>query len=274
MKQNRIINLLFISMVGVLLVLAGIGSINKSKALNATQTAFTPTLDVALSVTQTMQAIYSATETARPTSTIIPPTVTPIPPTATPLVIPIEAYVKGFVGHKQYYSLGCETSVAVDLAAFYGVTITEYDFQTTLPPSDNPDLGFVGDVNGPWGQIPPYAYGVHAAPIVDTLLKFGLPAEGGKDYTFEQIKAQLAQSNPVIVWVIGHMEYSEPVEYVDKQGVISIVAPYEHVVVLTGYNGDTVRYNNNGRFADVQIETFLNSWGVLGNMAVYLDYNG
>ncbi|PKN87702.1 MAG: hypothetical protein CVU45_07950, partial [Chloroflexi bacterium HGW-Chloroflexi-7] len=84
-----------------------------------------------------------------------------------------------------------------------------------------------------------------------------------------QIKVQLAQSKPVIVWVIGHMEYSDPVEYVDKQGVTSIVAPYEHVVVLTGYNSDTVRYNNNGRYADVQIETFLNSWAVLGNMAVF-----
>jgi uncharacterized protein YvpB len=274
MKQKRTINLLFISIVGVLLVLAGFGSINKSKALNLPQTSLTPTLDVALSVTQTMHAIYSATETARPTSTIIPPTATLAPPIATALVIPDEAYIKGFVGHKQFYSIGCETSVAVDLAPFYGVTITEYDFQTTLPLSDNPDFGFVGDVNGPWGQIPPYAYGVHAAPIANTLMKFGLPAEGGKGYTFDQIKAQLAQSNPVIVWVIGRMEYSEPVEYVDKQGVISIVAPYEHVVVLTGYNGDTVRYNNNGRYADVQIETFLNSWGVLGNMAVFLDYSG
>ncbi|HCS38981.1 MAG TPA: hypothetical protein DIW44_05275 [Anaerolineaceae bacterium] len=269
MKQNRIINLLFVSIVGVLLVLAGVGSMNKFKSMNATQAQNIPTLDVALSVTQTMHAIFSATETARPTSTSMPPTATPAPPTPTTLVVPEQTYIRGFVGHRQAYSIGCETSVAVDLAAFYDVAITEYDFQTTLPLSDNPDLGFVGDVNGPWGQIPPYAYGVHAAPVAETLAKFGVPAEGGKGYTFEQIKAQLAQSKPVIVWVIGHMEYSDPVEYVDKQGVTSIVAPYEHVVVLTGYNADTVRYNNNGRYADVQIETFLNSWAVLGNMAVF-----
>jgi uncharacterized protein YvpB len=186
-------------------------------------------------------------------------------------VLPEEAYLYGFVGHKQYYSIGCEASVAVDLAKYYHVYITEYDFQMALPKSDNPDLGFVGDVNSPWGQIPPAAYGVHAAPVAETLRQFGMPAEGGIDYTLEDIKAQLAQSKPVIVWVIGHMEYSEPVEYIDKQGVVSIVAPYEHVVVLTGYNADTVRYNNNGRYADVQIETFLNSWGVLGNMAVFYE---
>ena len=48
-----------------------------------------------------------------------------------------------------------------------------------------------------------------------------------------------------------------------------MVAPYEHVVVLTGYNETTVRYNNNGRYADVEIDTFLTSWGVLGNMALF-----
>lgn len=269
MKQNRIVNLLFIGIVGVLILLAVIGSIRKPKTASLPQAALVPTVDVALGVSQTMQAISSATATVQPTSTRIPPTATQAPPTATPVVLPEEAYLYGFVGHKQYYSIGCETSVAVDLAKYYHVYITEYDFQMALPKSDNPDLGFVGDVNGPWGQIPPAAYGVHAAPIAETLRQFGVPAEGGKGYTLEDIKAQLAQSKPVIVWVIGHMEYSEPVKYVDKQGITSVVAPYEHVVVLTGYNADTVRYNNNGRYADVQIETFLNSWGVLGNMAVF-----
>jgi uncharacterized protein YvpB len=269
MKQNRIVNLIFIGIIGVLLVLAVIGSTNKSKPMNKFFTEPAPTLDVALSVTQTMQALALATETALSTATEIPPTPTQAPPTPTEFVVPKEAYLYGFVGHKQYYSIGCEASVAVDLAKYYHIYITEYDFQMALPKSDNPDLGFVGDVNGPWGQVPPDAYGVHAVPVAETLTQLGMPAEGGKNYTLEDIKAQLAQSKPVIVWVIGHMEYSDPVEYVDKQGVISIVAPYEHVVVLTGYNADTVRYNNNGRYADVKIETFLKSWGVLGNMAVF-----
>ncbi|MBA4385700.1 MAG: hypothetical protein C0410_13260 [Anaerolinea sp.] len=269
MKQKQIINFLFIGIVVVLLSLAVIALLNKNEPLLSEDINTTPTIDIALSVTQTMNAINSATQSAKPTETPIKPTITSQSPTATPFLLPEEAYIRGFVGHRQAYSIGCETSVAVDLAAFYDVTITEYDFQTNLPLSDNPDLGFVGDVNGPWGQIPPYAYGVHAAPVVNLLTKFGVPVEGGKGYTLDEIKAQLAQSKPVIAWVIGHMEYSDPVEYADKEGVISIVAPYEHVVVLTGYNADTVRYNNEGRYADVKIETFLKSWGVLGNMAVF-----
>ena len=256
--------------IAVLAILVVLSTLSSNRAAASIQTS-TPTLDVALSVTQTMGAMASATATLSPNNTSLPPTSTPPPPTATPLVLPEKYYLYDFVGHRQAYSIGCEASVAVDLAKYYDVFITEYDFQMALPKSDNPDLGFVGDVNSIWGQIPPNAYGVHAAPVAATLTNFGVPSEGGKGYTLEDIKTQLAQSKPVIVWVIGGMVYSEPVEYVDSQGNVSIVAPYEHVVVLTGYDDKvgTVRYNNNGRYADVDYEQFLLSWGVLGNMAVF-----
>jgi len=100
------------------------------------------------------------------------------------------------------------------------------------------------------------------------LNSYGVPVQGGKGYTLDQIKQKLAESKPVIVWVIGKMEYSEPVDYTDKQGNKIIVAPYEHVVILTGYNETSLRYVSNTHWADVENSVFLNSWGVLGNMAV------
>ena len=268
MKNPRLINRLFIGILAALVVLAVAALAWQPFSDRQAAADVTPTLDVALSVTQTMQRVFEATQTAQPTITPLPPTPTTTA-TATPLIIPDSFYLYGFVGHKQAYSIGCETSVAVDLAKYYHVYLTEYEFQTSLPHSDNPDKGFVGDVNGPWGQIPPDAYGVHAAPVADLLNQYGVPVEGGKGYTLDQIKAALSQSKPVIVWVIGHMEYSDPVQYTDKEGDTTVVAPYEHVVVLTGYNETTVRYNNNGRYADVEIDTFLTSWGVLGNMALF-----
>jgi uncharacterized protein YvpB len=268
MKHNRIVNILFISIIIGVVGLAVFGSLLNPEEKKEPSEEFISTIDIASSVTQTLQAFISATETARPTSTSIPPTATVLPPTSTPFVLPAESYIDGFLGRKQYYSIGCEASAAVDLANYYDLTILQYDFQMALPKSDNPDLGFVGDVNSPWGQVPPYAYGVHAAPVAEVLNKYGLDVEGGKGYTLEQIKQKLAQGKPVIVWVIGKMEYSEPVEYVDKQGVTSIVAPYEHVVILTGYNETSVRYVSNTHWANVENSIFLNSWGVLGNMAV------
>ena len=81
-------------------------------------------------------------------------------------------------GHVQTYELGCEASAAVDWAGYYDVLIYESTFQFGLPLSDNPELGFVGNVTTDgWGQIPPDAYGVHAEPIAELLREYGLPAQ-------------------------------------------------------------------------------------------------
>jgi len=188
--------------------------------------------------------------------------------TSTPTPIPGSHYLE-IDAHGKYFYLGCEAAAAVDLAGYYDILLYQYNFQQELPLSDNPDLGFVGDANGPWGQVPPYAYGVHAAPVADLLQQYGIDAVGGKGYTLEQMKEKLAAGHPVIVWVIGNLEGGVPAEYTDSQGNTTIVAAYEHVVILTGYDQDSVRYVNNGRFFEAPNEVFLNSWGVLGNMAVF-----
>lgn len=188
--------------------------------------------------------------------------------TVTPFVLPESHYLKIIANH-QYFALGCEAQAAVDLAGYYDILIYQYNFQHELPLSDNPDLGFVGDANGPWGQVPPYAYGVHAAPVAELLQKYGLDVEGEKNYSLDKIKQKLAMGHPVIVWVIGNMEGGVPAEYTDLAGNKTIVAAYEHVVILTGYDQDSLRYVSNGRFFDVPYDVFLNSWGVLGNMAVF-----
>ncbi len=158
--------------------------------------------------------------------------------------------------------------MAVDWAAYFGVNINEFNFQFQLPLSDNPDKGFVGDVHGPWGQVPPYAYGVHAAPVADLLREYGLPASAYKQLTLEQLKSELAEDDPIIAWVIGNMYQGIPAEYIDEDGDTTIVAAYEHVVLLTGYSEKMIRYNSNGKFYEVPYRVFERSWGVLGNMAI------
>ncbi len=182
---------------------------------------------------------------------------------------PESHYISGIGGHSQYYYLSCESSAAVDWAWFFGVNIYESTFQADMPRSDNPDLGYVGDfTTRKWGQIPPYSYGVHAGPIAEALRAYDLPAVAVKGYTLDEVKQKLAEDKPIIAWIIGNLEYSEPVEYVDKAGNTVIVAPYEHVVILTGYNAESIRYMNNGKFFDAPTEVFLTSWAVLGNMVV------
>lgn len=212
------------------------------------------------------------TSTLRPSSTPLPsPTLIPsftTVPSATP--IPDAVYLKGVTSFRQSYPISCESRTAVDWADFFGVQIYESDFQFGLPLSDNPDKGFVGDVHDPWGQVPPYSYGVHAAPVA-TLLKeeYGLPAQAARNFSQENLKNEIASGQPVIAWVIGNMVGGIPSEYIDKEGNKVIVAAYEHTVIVTGYGKDHIRYLNNGKFYQVPVETFLNSWGVLGNMVVY-----
>jgi hypothetical protein len=60
------------------------------------------------------------------------------------------------------------------------------------------------------------------------------------------------------------------VTYTDSEGRTTLVAPFEHVVIITGFNADSIRYMTNGKFYEVPNEVFLRSWGVLGNMACLL----
>lgn len=185
---------------------------------------------------------------------------------------PTSHYIRNITGHSQYYYLSCESSAAIDWAWFFKVNIYESTFQADMPRSDNPDYGYVGDFSTRvWGQIPPYSYGVHAEPIAEGLRAYDLPAKAVKNYSLDEAKQMLSQDKPIIVWIIGNLEYSEPVEYVDKEGRVAIVAPFEHVVILTGYDEDSIRYMNNGKFYDAPTEVFSTSWGVLGNMAVIYD---
>lgn len=185
--------------------------------------------------------------------------------------IPESYYIWDIWGHRQYFAIGCEASAAYDWAAYFGVSFNEFNFQMELPVSDNPDKGFVGSVEGPWGQVPPYAYGVHAAPVAKVLREnYGMNAQSAKGFTIEQLKEEIASGQPVIAWVIGNVVGGIPYEYTDQVGDKVIVAAYEHVVIVTGYNEETLRYMNNGKFYDIQFEYFENSWSVLENMVVYL----
>lgn len=209
------------------------------------------------------------TLTAALVNTPTPSASTPAPDPSTPVpTLPLEHYIRSISGHKQYFPLGCEAAAAKDWANYYGKDFNEFEFQYKLPLSDNPDLGFVGDVNAPWGQVPPYGYGVHAGPIADLLNVYDIPAKAYKGLTLEQVKQALAHDHPILAWVIGNVVGGVPYTYTDKAGSTVTVAAYEHVIILTGYNDTKIRYMNNGKFYETPYDVFLNSWGVLGNMAI------
>lgn len=195
-------------------------------------------------------------------------------PTPTPApVLPASATVSGMSGANQQLPLDCESRSAVDWAAHYGVYINELEFYNNLPHSDDPDAGFVGDVNGDWGQIPPEDYGVHAIPIADLLNDYGVTAYARRAVDWDTVRAEIANGDPVIVWIVGGASYSlvngMPIYYTaGSTGHASVVAAYEHTVIVTGYTSTTVTVLNGAYFVTLSLDQFLDSWSALWNMAV------
>lgn len=164
--------------------------------------------------------------------------------------------------------LSCEASSAVDWAAYFGVKINEKKFFDGLPSDDNPEVGFVGDVYGSWGQIPPNDYGVHAAPVAQRLREYGLNAKSVRNMTLEELKAEIAAGRPVILWVVGHVSRGTPVPYTASDGEETIVAKFEHTVIAIGYTESKIRVLDGSRKYYVYQGEFMKSWNVLENQAI------
>lgn len=184
--------------------------------------------------------------------------------------LPDESFVSGVPGYAQGYTLSCESRSAVDWAAYFGVDVDETQFVENLPRSDNPEKGFVGDPNGYWGNIPPYSYGVHAPPVAAELQSLGLPVEARSGLGWDDLRAEIASAQPVIVWIIGQMWSGTPIDYTDSEGDTVTVAYYEHTMILTGYTSSVVYVIDaySGLHLTYYLDTFLDSWSVLGNQAV------
>jgi uncharacterized protein YvpB len=156
----------------------------------------------------------------------------------------------------------------VDWAAYFGVKIDEITFFNQLPVSDNPELGFVGNVHAPWGRIPPDAYGIHAGPVADLLQEYGLHAAPIRGMTWDQLRAEISQGRPVIVWVVGRVGEGTPIAYTASDGKKTTVARFEHTVILTGYTKTEVSVLDGYWVYNRLISDFLRSWSVLGNMGI------
>lgn len=184
--------------------------------------------------------------------------------------IPERAYISELVGYAQRFTLSCESRSAVDWASYWGVGIREKKFLNSLPRSDNPDTGFVGNPNDEWGNLPPFSYGVHAEPVAATLREYGLQAEAYRGLSWDDLRREIAAGRPVIVWVIGQMWPGAPVRYTASDGRSVSVARYEHTMILIGYDPSRVHVIDafSGQTQSYPLGTFLASWKTLGRMAV------
>lgn len=167
---------------------------------------------------------------------------------------------------QQGHNLSCESSSASMAANYLGVPISEAEVLAALPLNANPHLGFRGNVDGPTGGIEDY--GVYAGPIQEVLRTWGLRAEliaGG----LSGIREAIARGNPVIAWITYDCQPGIPTNLSINGQDVSLV-PYQHAVVITGYNGEGVWANDpwdglEDFYPNADVERAL---GYFGDMAV------
>jgi uncharacterized protein YvpB len=168
---------------------------------------------------------------------------------------------------KQQRPLSCESSAAAMAANFFGVPIGEQDILAALPRHENPHLGFRGNIDGTYGGTDDY--GVYAEPIRQVLANLGLEAQhlsGGTD----EIRQQIRQGRPVIAWVTYGMQAETPTQVQLSDGQLVTLVPYEHTVVVVGYNRDGLWVNDPyAGTQDFYTEgDFVRSFAYLGNMGL------
>jgi uncharacterized protein YvpB len=193
---------------------------------------------------------------------------TPPPQTAsTVLERPPLALILDVPVHRQRHSLSCESSAAAMAANFYGVGLSEETILAALPRHDNPHRGFRGNVDGPYGGI--FDYGVYAEPIRQVLANQGLQVEhftGGID----DIRTQIRQGKVVIAWVTYNLQPQSPTQVTTSDGQVVTLVPYEHAVLVTGYNRNGLWVNDpyGGTQTFYPAHDFVRSFSYLGNMGL------
>jgi uncharacterized protein YvpB len=191
-------------------------------------------------------------------------------PSARAQDLPPSASVEGVVGHPQEHNLSCESRSATDLAAFWGVTLTEDDFFQRLPKSDNPHRGFLGDVDQPAGTMPPYGYGVYAGPVAANLRSFGLDARAHRHWSLHDLQAEIAAGRPVIVWATSNMKLPGVQEWTSSDGETSLVVQWQHTFIAVGYDetGITLIDAYDAGTKHFSYDAFDAAWAQLERLAV------
>jgi uncharacterized protein YvpB len=204
-------------------------------------------------------ASLAATATAQP-----PAAMWGKPPRA--LILDVPAY-------KQTRSLSCESSAAAMAANFHGIQVSEAEIQAALPRHPDPSLGFRGDVDGPYGGIDDY--GVYAEPVRQVLVGLGLEVSHFSEATkvattVDEIRQHIRQGRVVMAWVTYDMQEQSPVQiWFDDRQPVTLV-PYEHVVLVVGYNDDGLWVNDpyTGTTRFYLEAAFARSFAYLGNMGL------
>lgn len=174
--------------------------------------------------------------------------------------------IDGIPAYQQERSLSCEyASIQIATSAF-GNPIPEGDYLASTPQSDNPHFGFRGDIDGPWGITDDY--GIYAEALVPNLEAHGYTGDVSYGADRGYLQSQIDAGHPTLVWIAtrGDTGFYET----DAEGNSFKLVPYEHVVVVYGYDDTGVYISDpgNASYQHMSWNWFLDAWSVMDGMAL------
>jgi uncharacterized protein YvpB len=176
-------------------------------------------------------------------------------------------HVKVWVpAYGQQRNLSCEYAAMYIATSAFGQGISEYSFDNVVGWSQNPHIGYRGNINGQWGRTDDY--GVYATPLSWALDTFGYRGEvfyavGDSG----ELTTRLDAGKPVVVWLAlwGDQSFKESVD-----GRTYTLTPGMHVMVAYGYDSTGVYLSDPGT-ATYRFYTwgdFMYMWNVLDGMGL------
>ena len=175
----------------------------------------------------------------------------------------------GAASYPPYYIYGQMRRLSCEYASITIATqgaISEYAIEEVVPSSQNPHVGYRGDINGEWGNTTDY--GVYAEPLAKGLAEFGYVGDvfyGGNSGI--QMMEYLDQGIPVIVWLglWGDTSFTE-----SSDGSTYTLLPGLHVMVAYAYDEKNVYLSDPGTASLIAYNwsDFRYMYGILDGMSL------
>jgi LysM repeat protein len=175
-------------------------------------------------------------------------------------------FVENIPAYKQARSLSCEYASVFIATWAFGTPISEEEYIAVTPITENPHFGYRGNIDGEWGRTDDY--GIYAEALVPMLESHGFVGEVSYGADPAILRAHLDLGHPVITWIATRPDTG--FYEIDQFGNSFKLVPWEHVVVVYGYNEVGVFISDPGTAALTSMDwgSFVDAWLVLDGMAL------
>lgn len=164
--------------------------------------------------------------------------------------------------------VGSELTAVSVATAYWGSSISETAIYEALELSENPHIGFRGDIDGEYGGTEDY--GVYAGPLAEVIAERGFNGEVFyADGDATALTSRIDSGLPVVVWMT-YEAAAATAERIDDGVRPFTVVESKQAAVVYGYDDEGVLLVDiaHGGYTHVNWTDFMRSWGYFDGMGL------